>query len=111
MEEEEKIKYTFVKFLLFLFIAFIIVYFSNVAGFYEYKTYTKTKITEKAIKEFEKDVEDGKNISINNYLENEYEDYSNVISRMGNKISSFGEDIMNFGIKKSLKLLSELFYE
>ena len=38
-------------------------YISKESGLYEYKTYTKTRITNAAIKQFEKDVEDGKVIS------------------------------------------------
>ena len=34
------------KFLLFSFIFFLVIYFANETGYYEYKIYTKTKLTE-----------------------------------------------------------------
>ena len=111
MEEEKENSSGLIKILLFLFIGFIIVYASNKTGYYEYKTYTKTKLTNEAILKFEKDVSEGKNVSINDYVVSEYKDYSNIITRTGSKLNSILETFMNSGLKKTLKVLSELFYE
>ncbi len=109
-EKKEKIN-PVVKLLLFLFIAFLIMYLSKETGYYEYKTYTKTRLTEEAIKRFESDVNEGKNVSINDYLVDEYIDYSNIFTKTGSTINKTIELVMNDGIKKTLKILSELFYE
>ena len=110
MEETKEKMHPVIKVLIFLFIAFLIMYLSKETGYYEYKTYTKTKLTEEAMKKFEKDVSDGKNVNIKDYLIDEHIDYSNVFSKTGYFISSGVESIMNDGIKKTLKVLSALFY-
>ena len=111
MEEETNNKNPIIKILLYLFILFVIVYLSNKTGYYEYKTYTKTRLTNESIIQFESDVKKGKNVSLNDYVTSEYKDYSNIITKAGSELNSVCENIMNSGIKKTLKILSELFYE
>ena len=108
-ENESKDKLLIV--LLILFILFLIVYITKEAGYYEYKAYNKAELTKEAIKKFENDVEESKNVSINDYVVNNYKDYSNTISDLGYNLGEITENIMNNGIKKTLKILSELFYE
>ena len=110
-EEVVKNKYTFIKLLLFVFVIFLMLYISKETGLYEYKAYNKTKLTNESIIKFEKDISEGKNVSINDYVVNEYKDYSNFITRGGSHLNKFVESIMNDGIKKTLKVLSRLFYE
>ncbi len=111
IEEEIKPKNRLIKSLLLFFVLFLILYISKETGLYEYKAYTKSKLTEEAIKKFESDVSEGKNVSINDYVVEEYKDYSNVITRTGSKLNKMVESVMNDGIKKTLKVLSRLFYE
>ena len=111
MDEENENNYFLFKLLLFLFIFFVIVYLSNKTGYYEYKNYTKTKLTNESILKFENDVKEGRDVSIDDYVVSEYKDYSNIITRTGSTINSICETIMNDGLKKTLKILSELFYE
>ena len=99
------------KILLLIFVLFLIMYISKESGLYEYKTYTKTRITNAAIKQFEKDVEDGKNVKMKDYLSNEYKDYTNIVNKSGTVVGNFIEKIMNNGIKKTLKVFNKLFYE
>ena len=110
---EEKINYLnpFVKFIILIFIGFIIMYVSKETGYYEYKAYNKTRLTEKSIKEFEKDVIDGKNVLLKDYIIENNNDYSNIVSKAGSKIGSLIEHTMNDGIKNTLKFLSALFYK
>ena len=75
IEEEIKHDNKLIKFLLLIFVIFLILYISKETGLYEYKAYTKSKLTEEAIKKFEKDVSEGKNVSINDYVVEEYKDY------------------------------------
>lgn len=110
IEEEKTNSYTLIKILLFLFIAFLILYISNETGYYEYQVYSKARLTKDAMKKFEADVENGLDVSINDYIE-EYKDYSNVVSKTGYNISTFVEKFMNESIKKTLKVFSKLFYE
>ena len=110
MEEENK-KDKFMVILTILFIIFIIIYVTKETGYYEYKVHNKTILTEEAVKRFEKDVEDGKNVTINEYLENDYIDYSNNLSDLGYNIGRITETVMNKGIKQTLRTLSKLFYD
>ncbi len=110
MEEKEN-RDRFLIILLVFFVIFLIIYISKQSGLYEYKAYNKSILTKENIKKFEKDVEEGKNVSINDYLVNSYKDYSNTITDMGYNFGKLVESVMNNGIKKTLKMLSALFYE
>ena len=111
MENENNNSNILIKILLYLFIAFVIMFLSTESGYYEYRAYSKTRLTQEAIKKFESDVNNNKNVSINDYLVNDYKDYSNSITRIGSKLNDIVESFMNDGIKKTLKLISALFYE
>ena len=82
-----------VKILLILFSAFLIMYVSKEAGYYEYRTYTKKELT------------------LKDYVEDEYIDYSNIVTDTGSKIGNTIETFMNEGIKKTLEFLGALFYK
>ena len=62
MEEEQSSRNYFLIIMIFLFIVFLILYISGEAGYYEYKVHTKTTLTEEAVKKFEKDIAEGKNV-------------------------------------------------
>lgn len=109
--EEKKNKNYLLKGLIVSFVLFLIFYISKEAGYYEYKMYSKTKLTEESIKKFENDVNEGKDVSIEKYIAEEYVDYSNVFTDVGSSIGLFFENTMNSGIKKTLKVLNKLFYE
>ena len=70
-----------------LFIIFLIIFISTNSGYYEYKNNQKTIFTEEKIKEFEKDIKEGKNIKINNYLKDDSKNYSNRLTDIGDGIS------------------------
>lgn len=108
---KKKNKNYFSKIFIILFIFFMIIYLSKEAGYYEYKMYTKTKLTQEAIVKFENDVNAGKDVSIEDYIVEDYVDYSNVFTNVGYGIGEFIEEIMNEGIKKTLEVLKKLFYE
>ena len=86
-------------------------YISKETGLYEYQVHNKTTLTKEAMLKFESDVEKGKDVSINDYIENEYKDYSNIVTKTGSNLNKLVETFMNKGIKKTLKVLSHLFYE
>lgn len=111
MEETKKGKDKFLIILLLLFIIFLILYISKETGYYEYKAHNKAVLTRESMKNFEKDVENGKNVSINDYLVSSRVDYSNSFTDVGYNLGKFIEEIMNNGIKKTLKLLGALFYK
>lgn len=85
-----------------LFVVFITLYFSQTTGYYEYSQYQKVNFTNEQIKKFEDDVKSGKNIDLNDYLDNKAKDYSNSVSNLGNNVSN--------GISNTVKnLILDLF--
>ncbi len=97
------------KYLLTLsFIAFITLYLSQRAGYYEYTNHQKMALTEKEIKEFEKDVKEGKNIKIEDYLKNTHVSYSNKVSDIGNKVSKTINNGVKDGIENFFGALNKL---
>ncbi len=109
--EETNSKDKFIIVLTLLFILFLIIYLTNESGYYQYKAYKKAILTEENIKKFEQDVEDGKNVTVNDYVVSNYVDYSNSLSDLGYNIGKLTENVMNKGIKKTLKVLSALFFD
>lgn len=91
-----------------LFLIFICILSASTSGYYEYTNSKKTEFTESKIKEFEKDIENGKNININNYIKNNNKDYSNKITRLGDSISDFIFNSVNFVLKGSFKLIEKM---
>ena len=63
--------------LIFLFL-FLILYFMQLSGYNEYSQNRKNMLTEREIKEFEADVEAGKDVSMNDYLNQRKKDYRNI---------------------------------
>ena len=99
------------KILLFLFVLFLIIYLSGKTGLYEFKTYTKTHLTNDAIKKFEHDLDEGMDVTLNDYIISKEKNYTNIVNKTGSFISNGIESIMNNGIKKTVKILKRLFYE
>lgn len=95
--------------LIIFFIVFVSLYFIQFTDLYEYEQYNKMIMTKEAMERFESDVASGKNIEIEDYLENTVKDYSNSASKLGNKASNFIENIMTDGIKKTFKFIGAFF--
>lgn len=111
MEEKKKKK----NFLVIIFTLFFIVYFafylSQATGYYELKRHNKMVITTDQMKRFEKDVSEGKDISIDDYITNDEVDYTNAVSRLGYNTSEAIEFIMIKGIKYTFGFIGKLFSE
>lgn len=86
-----------------LIILFVALYLTQVTGYYEYTESKKTTLTKDAIKRFEKDVAEGKEIAAKNYLEEE-KNYNNKLSTVGMKLSKVIEKGFN-------KVMSSIFNE
>ena len=50
------------------FLSFMLIYFSELTGYYEYKNYQKSIMTNEQIKQFEQDIKDGKEVNLDNYV-------------------------------------------
>ena len=66
-----------------LFFGFLVLYFAQENGYYERSQNQKSTLTEEKIKEFERDIESGKEIKVENYVINLKKDYQNNLSDFG----------------------------
>ena len=98
-------------FLRLLFISFLIflgLYIASISGYYEAQVSDKVALTNDAIKDFQQDVLEGKEVDINTYIKEENKDYSNKMTDLGDK---FTESVHTFltngfgGIWDALKVL------
>ncbi|MCM1371173.1 MAG: hypothetical protein NC181_04735 [Clostridium sp.] len=80
------------------FITFLTVYFSQSTGYYEYEQRKRKELTEEQIRQFEKDIEEGKEIDINSYLQ-PVSNYNNKISDASLSISDTIGNCMSKGIE------------
>jgi len=86
-----------------LFIAFLIVYFGGLSGFYEYEEYKRRVLTEEQIEVFEQDIRAGKEIDVTDYIAPINRDYSNRISSSGVAITNRIEQILTTGINVTFR--------
>lgn len=94
--------------LIILFGIYASLYYLAESGYYDYKEYNKMIMTEEAMKQFESDIAAGKDITLNDYIEKNYKDYSNNISELGLKTSETLEKFMTKGIGGFFKVVSKL---
>lgn len=83
------------------FISFVTFYISGQSGYYEYNAKKKMTFTKEQIEQFEKDVKEGKNIDVKEYLKNTDKNYQNKISKATLNIS---ENISKY-TKKSINMI------
>lgn len=111
-EKKKNIPITIIKYIFFtLFITYVALYFSSATGYYDYEQHKKVSLTKEKIKQFESDVENGKNLDISNYLEATNKDYQNNTSQFGYNISNKIGKIATTGIEKTFSFLSKIFDE
>lgn len=90
------------------FISFLVVYFSDLTGYYEYKNHKKAALTEEQIKKFEEDVANGKEVDLSEYLVIDNKNYNNKLSKLTSKLSDGISDIVESGVESTFKFLSSL---
>ena len=95
--------------IIILFGIYIALFTAFKGGYYEYKNYNKMVLTEEAMKKFENDVKEGKDLSVGEYLETEYKDYSNNMSKLGMKTGEYTEKLVTEGLGNFIKVISKLF--
>lgn len=91
------------KIIKFLFICVLVLFFgllfAQSSGYYKIKTTRVKELTEEQIKAFEKDISDGKDVDIKDYLEYDNIDYSNKLSSGIYKVSLKLEKVVDSTIK------------
>ena len=97
------------KFLFYVFfLVFLVVYFSEITGYYEYQNYKKKALTEEQIKKFESDVKNGSNIDINDYLIIENYNYNNKLSKAASKFSDGISKVVKGAVERVFKFISKV---
>ena len=110
MKKEKKNKlYRFI-FMVF-FLSFLVVYFSEITGYYEYRNYQKKTFTEEQIKKFEEDVASGKEVDINDYVVIDTKTYNNKLSKLTSKLSDGISEVVELSVNETFKALSKLMEE
>ena len=94
-----------------LLISYLVIYFSEITGYYEYQNHSKATLTEKQIRKFEADVSSGKEVDIKDYIAVNQPTYNNRLSKAASKISDGISKIVQGGVDKSFKFLSRLLDE
>ena len=94
-----------------IFIAFIISYVIEESGYYEYNLRNKTVLTKESMEKFEKDVSEGKDVSIEDYVVNTSTDYTTKLTRGTNKVSTKVNDVLKKGIESVFKVLGKFVYD
>lgn len=108
-ENKEKIVNNIMKVIfLVLFLIFLTIYFSQSGGYYEFELHKKTVFTEEKIRQFEQDVAEGKDVSIEDYLVSEKKDYNNRASKIGYFVSKNISNYIKKGIEETFKMINKM---
>lgn len=99
----------FLKILGVLFVVFIALFIASQSGYYESQVRDKVVITEEKIKEFESLIQNGEEIDINDFLDNEREDYSSSMSHLGDNLTSGISNAVSVGMDIVTDILKSLF--
>lgn len=94
-------------FVLLIIIGFLGLFFAYSNGYYEKMQGDKMVLTNQMIEEFEEDVLNGENVTIESYLKEE-KDYSTNTSKASLKLSNKIENIVDSGIKFIFRKLSNM---
>ena len=93
------------------FLSFMLIYFSEITGYYEYKNYQKSTMTTEQIQKFEKDVKSGKKVNPNAYIAADTAHYNNKLSDAANTLSNGLSKLVKGGVENTFKLISNLVNE
>ena len=93
--------------ILILVFLFFVLYFMQASGYNEYARNRENMLTEKQIKEYEEDIESGKDVTIKDYLNKDKVNYDNKVSELGLDLSELIGDIFNKGMNTFFEMLNE----
>ena len=88
-----------------LFLAFFISYIAISSGYYEYELQHRMVLTSEAMKKFEEDVEEGKDVSLEEYVIPNSKDYTNTLTNSTNKVALGVNNALKKGIEKIFKVI------
>ena len=96
---KKKKEYKIYKFIFMIFfVSFLVIYFSEITGYYQYQ-------------KFESDVATGKEVDLTEYLSVDDRNYNNVLSKLTSKLSDGISYVVQSGVENAFKFLSKLVEE
>lgn len=100
MKDKKKLRTKLFRFTFtILFAIFITLFVSNKYGYFEYQKHEQVTLTQEQIKQFEQDVKEGKNISLEDYKANTNKNYQTRLSQAGLNISNTVADFVKKGVE------------
>lgn len=105
MEENKKLNKVFKYIFLTLFITYITLYIANINGYYNERKLTT--LTQEQIAQFEKDIKEGNDVRINEYLKENQKKYNNKTSDLGYNFSKTVSKSLSKGIKELFDYLNK----
>lgn len=94
-----------------LFLSFLIGYVIERTGYYEYNLQNKTVMTNEAMRRFEDDIKEGKDVTIEDYVVNTEKDYTSVLTKTTNKVSVSVNKYLKKGIEGIFNVLGSFVSE
>lgn len=111
--DEKKKKKVFNKVMSRIFLALLIgfsaLYISEATGYYEFEQHKQVELNEKKIAQFEQDVKEGKNIDVNDYIDEKEISYQNNASTIGITLSEQLGNVVQGGLESTFGFLGKLF--
>lgn len=92
---------------LILIFLFCVLYFMQASGYNEYTRNKENMLTEEEIKEYEEDINAGKDVTIKDYLNKNKINYDNKMSELGLDLSYLIEKAFNKGMNAFFEMLNE----
>lgn len=92
-----------------LLLIYIVLFISKTSGYYEFQTHKQVELNEEAMKRFEKDVSEGKNVTLTDYIKERDIKYNNKASDLGYKISCEISNILTNGLDGTMSFFGQLF--
>ena len=77
------------------------------SGYNEYTRNRENMLTEEQIKEYEEDIEAGKDVTIKDYLNKDKVNYDNKVSDLGLDLSELIGDVFNRAMNAFFEMLNE----
>lgn len=97
--------------LFFICFSFIVTYIIYETGYYEYKLQNRTVLTKEQMQQFEKDVNEGKDVTLNDYLVETEVDYTTRLTDATVRVSSKVNDYLKKGVELVFNSLNKLVQE
>lgn len=91
--------------------SFIVTYIIYETGYYEYKLQNRTVLTKEQMEQFEKDINDGKDVTLNDYLVETEVDYTTKLTDTTVKVSNKVNTYLKKGVELVFKQVNKLVQE